>query len=120
MSTKEYLKYDMILAVFLGAYYFLTRGSLAATTSTGIQTFYMIEIGVAVLLQVLLMIFDNTEARPWVASMRCGAIVYLLGMVLIVTKLGLLSVWFIILFCASEGIHISLLLDQSQNKDYNQ
>jgi len=26
MSTKEYLKYDIILAALLGGYYFLTRG----------------------------------------------------------------------------------------------
>lgn len=118
-STKEYLKFDIGIALPIVAYYFITRGQLAQSTSSGIQIFYMIEIGVAVLIQILLAVFDNNEAKAWVASLRAGAIVYMLGMAAIVTKLGLLSVWFILLFCFVQGLHLSMLLDQAKEKDYS-
>jgi hypothetical protein len=118
-DTKGYLKLDILIAVPLVIYYFITRGQLAKTTSWGIQGFYMIEIGVAVLIQLLLAIFDHNNAKAWVASLRGGAIVYMLGMAVIVSKLGLLSVWFILLFCFSECLHICMLLDQAKEKDYS-
>lgn len=76
----------------------------------------MIEIGTAVVIQILLAIFDQNEAKPWVASLRGGAIVFYLGMAAVVTKLGLLSVWFILFFCFTQGFHISMLLDQASEK----
>lgn len=41
---------------------------------------------------------------------------FYLGMAAVVTKLGLLSVWFILLFCLTQGLHISMLLDQATEK----
>ena len=88
LTTKAYMGYDLFLIVPLVAFYFLSKGSLATTASFGIQGFYMIEIGVAVAMQVFLALFDYNNARAWVASLRTGALIYMTGMLAIVVKLG--------------------------------
>ena len=76
----------------------------------------MLEIGFGIFLQILLAIFDNLNARHWVASLRTGAIVYLLGLLGIVLKLGLLDIVFIIIFCVLLGMQLIMIQDLAAKK----
>ena len=108
------------MLVLLGIFFVLTRGDLAKAASSGIQNFYMLEIALGVTLQILLAIFDQQEAHRWVMSVRASAIVYLIGLAAVVTKLGLLGVWFIIIFCTALGMQLTMLFDivsQVQDED---
>jgi hypothetical protein len=116
-ETKIYLVHDIIIAVLLVIYYFISKGSLATTTSSGIQGFYMLEIGLGILLQVLLVIVDGMNQRKWVASLRLGAIVYIVGLFAIVVKLGLFTISFIIIFFAILTWQLILIQDVASKSE---
>ena len=48
--------------------------------------------------------------RHWLLSLRASAMLYLAGMGIIVSALGLLSPWLIIYFFSVQGLHLLLLL----------
>ena len=56
------------------------------------------EILFGILIQILLGVFAYTEKHSWVASLRAGAVIYVIGLLAIVIKLGLFSITFLIFF----------------------
>lgn len=63
-----------------------------------------------IVFQALLILSDLKHRKTCVVSLRSGAFFYVLGMAIILTFLGLLSIWLIVYFSIVEGIHIHLFL----------
>ena len=97
-ETKIYLVQDCIIGIIYLVYYFVSKGSLEQTASSGIRGFYLMEIIFGILIQLMLAIFDYTDKKSWVASLRTGALVYVVGLLAIVVKLGLFSITFCLFF----------------------
>ncbi len=56
MSIKQYICFDVTTTIGLIVLYFTTRGTLDKINSPNMNTFYMVEIGFAILVQVLLIV----------------------------------------------------------------
>ena len=55
-GIKQYICFDVTTTIGLIVLYFTTRGTLDQIHSPNMNTFYMVEIGFAILVQVLLIV----------------------------------------------------------------
>ncbi len=60
-ELQAHITGDIVILIALVVFYFTSRGDLKAIKSPGMETFYMVEIGIAALVQILLAVFDSQE-----------------------------------------------------------
>ena len=79
--------------------------------TSGISIFYTIELGCAFTMQILLLLSDFLRKGPWVFALRVGSLAFLLGMQILATKLGLISVALLMMFFAIATAHTLMIQD---------
>ena len=92
-------------------YYLIAQFKINEAYSSGyhgIWTYFTFVHIAMLVFQTLLLLCDYKNRKTWVLSLRSGAFAFVLGNALIVTFLGLLSVWLIAFFTFVQGAHALL------------
>ena len=110
-DSQTFIKLDVSILVVTLIYYVIAQFKINASYSSGYQgiwTYFTLVHSVMILFQILLLICDWRNGKTWVLSLRSGAFMFVLGNTVIVSFLGLLSIWLIIFFAFVEGAHVLL------------
>ena len=67
--------------------------------------FFTLENSVQLIFQVTLILSDLKQRKTCILSLRGGAVIFIMGMSLILVFLGMLSIWLIFQFTITLGLH---------------
>ena len=112
-ESKSFLKFDIGIAVAYLAHsvYYMTKINASYSSDyQSILVFYVVFNLIAIGIQALLIVLSLKSKKQWLISIRFLALSYLVSMLLIFFYIGLLSVFFILLFCAAAALHVIMLL----------
>lgn len=116
-ESKDFVKYDVGIAIAYLCYtiYELTKIDIDYSSDyKSIFTFFLLFNLVAILMQVLLIVFSIKQNPSWLLTIRSCAFLYLLGSAIIFTSIGLLNFFFIIIFFTAGAFHCILMFDTMQ------
>ena len=116
-ETKGFIKSDIVILVFMGAYFGVTYPQINQDYSSGyesIRFYFIMQSALQAVFQLLLIFFQLSGNLTWIMSIRSGAIVLLFGMSIINCFLGLLSVWLILFICITGYLQFMLFFEANE------
>ena len=108
VNSRDFLKIDGAILAVTVMYYAIGQFKINESYSSGyheIWVFFTMQHLVQVGFQAMLLASDWNRRKTCVLSLRSAAFAFVLGMSIIVTFIGLLSIWLIIYLALVEGGH---------------
>ena len=109
LEPKDFYKVDAAFTVAYLAYFLLAQGKINETYSSGwveLKWFFCILNITILLLQILLILSDFKQKKSMVITLRSAIMAYLFGMLIIVTKMGLLTWYFLLIFFVAQALNL--------------
>ena len=113
VDSKSFLICDVAIGLAILIYYLLSMGTFDASYTTGyedVSTFFLFVNLFGILLHILLAVADFKQNKTFAISLRAGCITYMVGLAAIIMRMGIFSIWFILLFCLGMAAHLIFLL----------
>ena len=114
-SRRDFVKLDSAILIVTFLYYLLAQfrineQNFSKGSYQSLWTFFTLENLMQIIFQVFLILSDMKQRKTCIVSLRSGAIVFIVGMSVLQSFLGMLSIWLILQVSICIGIHSFIFL----------
>ena len=114
-SRRDFVKLDAAILIVTFLYYLLAQfrineQNFSKGSYQSLWTFFTLENLMQIIFQVFLILSDMKQRKTCIVSLRSGAIVFIVGMSVLQSFLGMLSIWLILQVSICIGIHSFIFL----------